>query len=103
MPLISADQILPKYSEKAYLSYDPFAGDDVEIEFRKISIVTTRVPHECCVPTSKESRHVIPAGSRVWREQGKCEGAVGTNYCCLPCLDAEIAICGIEKEMEGYR
>src|SRR5690606_2735982 len=31
-----------KYSERAYLEYDPFSGDrDVTIEFRHISMVTT--------------------------------------------------------------
>lgn len=100
---MSAATYKPKYAEAAYLHYDPFAGDDVTIEFRKISIVTTRRPHECCVPTSKEQRHIIPAGSKVWRETGKCEGAAGSNYCCFECLDREIEICGIQKEMRTYR
>jgi len=93
---------MAKYSERAYLAYDPFASDDVRIDFRKISIVKTKVPHECCVPTSKQPRHIIPAGTRVWLEKGKCEGVVASNYCCFDCLDAEIAILGIQKEMKSY-
>jgi hypothetical protein len=76
----------PTHSDGQYLAYDPGSGDNfpVEVECRKTALVITRKVHQCW---SCSGNHEIPAGTRVFRESGKCEGKFGTSYSCLPCVD----------------
>jgi hypothetical protein len=78
----------PTHTDKQYLGYDPGAGDDfpAEVECRNTSLVVTRKEH-MCFGVGCGGQHVIPAGTRVYRETGKCEGKFGTVYMCLPCVD----------------
>jgi hypothetical protein len=78
----------PKHTDKQYLSFDPGSGDDfpVEVECRKTALIVTRHTHTC-FGTGANEQHTIPAGTRVFRETGKCEGRFGTVYMCLPCVD----------------
>ena len=75
-----------------YLDFSPFAGDqDVDIQCRKVAIVTTRKEHWCAASTLVPplyQEHNIPSGQEAWKESAKVDGQFGTCYCCLPCLDA---------------
>ena len=76
----------PTHTDEQYLAFDPGAGDDfpAEVECRKTALVITRKPHPCC---ASRGNHLIPRGTRAFRESGKCEGTFGTCYACLPCVD----------------
>ena len=78
----------PTHTDVQYLAFDPGAGDDFpeEVECRKTQLVVTRVSHKC-FGISAGKQHDIPAGTRVYKETGKCEGTFGSVYICLPCLD----------------
>lgn len=78
----------PTHADAEYLAYDPGAGDDfpAEVEARKTALVVTRKEHKC-FGIRAGGQHPIPAGTRVYRESGKCEGKFGTVYICLPCVD----------------
>jgi hypothetical protein len=78
----------PTHTDEQYLAFDPGASDDfpVEVEARKTKLVVTRKEH-ICFGWKADTQHSIQAGTRVFRESGKCEGQFGTNYMCLPCLD----------------
>ena len=78
----------PTHTDKEYLEFDLGAGDDfpAEVEARKTSLVVTRKEH-ICFGWKAGTQHLIPPGTRVFRESGKCEGHFGTNYMCLPCVD----------------
>jgi hypothetical protein len=77
----------PTHTDEQYLAYDPGAGDDfpAEVEARKTSLVVTRKEHPCMGHVCRGK--VIPTGTRVFRESGKCEGRFSTCYVCLPCVD----------------
>lgn len=77
----------PTHTDKQYLDYDPGAGDDfpAEVEARKTYLVVTRKEHPCM--GHKCRGKIIPSGTRVFRETGKCEGVFGTCYICLACID----------------
>lgn len=79
----------PKHSDSEYLAFDPGAGDDfpAEVECRRTALVVTRYEHLCWGWCAGRKAHKIPAGTRVFRETGKCEGKFGTVYMCLPCVD----------------
>ncbi len=90
------------YSDEIFVRYNPFQGDrDITIECRKVRIVTIRKEQPCAAahlsyePMDTQD-HMIPAGSRAWKETAKAEGQFGSCYCCLPCLarlmDQEAAI-----------
>ena len=76
------------HTDDQYLSIDIGAGDDfpAEVECRKTKLVTTR-KEQTCFGLGRNDMHVIPKGTRVHRETGKCEGKFGTVYLCLPCAD----------------
>ena len=78
----------PTHTDEQYLAFDPGAGDDfpAPVEARKTKLVVTRKEH-ICIGWRADTQHSIPAGKRVYRESGKCEGVFGTNYMCLPCID----------------
>ena len=78
----------PTHTDAQYLAFDPGAGDDfpAEVECRKTALVVTRASHTC-FGVKMGGQHEIPAGTRVFRESGKCEGKFGTCYMCLPCVD----------------
>jgi hypothetical protein len=82
----------PTHTDEQYLAFDPGAGDDfpVEVECRKTNLVITKIKHNCVGARRTgvhRYQHPIPAGTRVLRESGKCEGRFGTCYICLPCVD----------------
>lgn len=86
-------------TEHQYLDFDPFAGDrDVDIEFREISIVTTRTEHACLAAPTDRVGHKIPVGQRAWKEVGKVEGRVASVFCCFECLDQLMDECGLGEE-----
>lgn len=71
-----------------YTVFNPFEGDrDVDIQCRKVAIVTTRKPHECMAAYLIGDGHVIPVGNRAQKESAKVEGKFGSCYSCLKCLD----------------
>jgi hypothetical protein len=78
----------PTHTDEQYLAYDIGAGDDfpAAVECHKTALVVTSKEHECFGVGGRE-QHAIPAGTRVYRETGKCEGHFGTVYMCLPCVD----------------
>ena len=78
----------PKHTDAEYLAFDPGAGDDfpAEVECRKTALVITRKEHKC-FGWKADTQHPIPAGTRVYKETGKCEGHFGSVYICLPCVD----------------
>ena len=78
----------PTHTNEQYLRFDPGAGDDfpVAVECRRTSLVITRKEHTCFGIVAG-GQHPIPAGTRVFKETGKCEGKFGTVYICLPCVD----------------
>lgn len=78
----------PSHTDEQYLAFDPGAGDDfpLEVECRKTAIVVTKKTHTC-FGVRAGGLHSIAAGTRVYRESGKCEGTFGTVYMCLPCVD----------------
>jgi hypothetical protein len=80
--------LAPTHTDDQYLAFDPGAGDDfpVEVECRKTSLVVTKKEH-WCLGVRAGADHMIPVGTRVFRETGKCEGQFGTCYMCLPCVD----------------
>jgi len=79
----------PKHTDAQYLLFDPFSGDrDVDIQFQKWAIVTTRTGHRCAAGDMNRAPHEIAPGTRCWRESGKVEGKVGSCWCCFRCLDA---------------
>lgn len=75
------------HTEAQYLRFDPFTGDKdpLPVEFRRIRIVTTRKEHQC-LPTWKTEGHTIPAGTRAWKETGKCDGRVASIFICMDCF-----------------
>jgi len=78
----------PTHTNEQYLAFDPGAGDDfpAPVECRKTALIITRYEHTC-FGARTGGQHVIPKGTRVFRETGKCEGKFGTCYMCLPCVD----------------
>lgn len=81
----------PKHTDAEYLAFDPGAGDDfpAEVECRKTALVITRKEHKC-FGWKADTQHPIPAGTRVYKETGKCEGHFGSVYICLPCVDISL-------------
>ena len=64
-----------------------FGGpDDGVVEFQRIRIVKTRVPHRCA-SDGEGHEHEIPTGSLAVADTAKYDGKVGTSYDCLGCLD----------------
>lgn len=78
----------PCHTDEQYLAYNPSAGDDfpAPVEARKTRIVITQKEHLCMGHLCRAQK-IIPVGSRVFRESGKCEGVFSTCYVCLPCID----------------
>jgi hypothetical protein len=85
------DKQPPSHTDTQYLAFDPGAGDDfpADVECRKTSLVVTRKEHMCMGYWCKAAK-TIPAGTRVFKEVGKCEGHFGSVYICLPCVDVAL-------------
>ena len=80
-----------------YTTFNPFEGDrDVDIQCRKVRVVTTRKPHDCMAAYLIGDGHVIPIGDRAVKESAKVEGKFGSCYSCLKCLGTLI------DERESY-
>jgi hypothetical protein len=74
-----------RHADTFYLKQDWFGPDESYLECVKTSIITTRNEHLCMFPDSDQ--HIIPRGSRAFKESAKVDGQFQTNYCCLKCLD----------------
>lgn len=73
---------LQKYSDEQYLDTEMYEDGDAEIRQYKKEIVTTRRKHTCA-----SGQHEIVKGSRAVRESAIAEGARGSAYTCLDCID----------------
>lgn len=78
-----------RHSDEEYLGIDIGSHDDfpAAVKCRKTALIVTRKEHPCFGTGPSNSQHIIPMGSRVYRETGKCEGKFGSVYLCLPCAD----------------
>lgn len=73
---------LQKYSDEQYLDAEMYEDGDAEIRQYEKEIVTTRRKHTCA-----SGQHSIEKGSRAIRESAIAEGARGSAYTCLDCID----------------
>jgi len=69
-------------SDERYTSFDPYAGDESEVECKRVTIVKTRVSQFCAL-----CNRYHPAGTRMRCERAKVEGSWQSNYCCLESID----------------
>ena len=85
------------YSDRQYISFDPFEGDrDVDVRERKVAVVKVRKPHTCISPTG--STHPIEPGERARNETAIVEGKWASYYTCVPCMDAWLQEIGERPE-----
>lgn len=76
-----------KFPDSEYIRFDPFEGDrDIRIECRTVKIVTTRKEHRCH-SLSLDGMHDMPPGTRARYEHALVEGAWGSYYTCIECMD----------------
>lgn len=80
------------YTEQQYLdAMESYFSPDDEMSHQQLSLVRTRVPHEC-MGIDHEGGD-IPAGSMAVRETGIHQDfGRGTCYVCLPCADVWVGI-----------
>lgn len=75
----------PEYIEA---NYSMFGYEEMSIECRTVKVVTVRKPHDCACPAHGSNPHVIPVGARAVADRAIADGAWGTCYVCLPCLES---------------
>lgn len=86
------------YTDADFIHRDPFDGADrdVKIRARKVSIVTTRSPHECYSAGGDGKPHDIPAGTRARYERALVDGEWGQWWCCLDCMTRWLKELGVK-------
>ncbi|WP_331708749.1 hypothetical protein [Pandoraea sputorum] len=81
-----------KRPASAYLTHDPFFGDEAELTCRQVRLVTARKEHECFLSQAHgREHHTIAAGELHRVETALVDGSFWGKYrCCLPCMDRDI-------------
>jgi hypothetical protein len=76
-----------KYPDSKYLEAELFDDGDAEVRCMTRKIVVTRKEHRCAFADAITKPHDIPVGTRAIRESAIVEGAWGSAYSCLTCVD----------------
>lgn len=78
-----------KYTEKDYINFDPFAGDDGEVTLSKVKIVKARKEHNCFYGLgSFGNGHKIQKGDTYRYQKALIDGDFFGEYrLCLTCMN----------------
>lgn len=80
-----------KYSDRDYLEFDLFVGEDADIKCRTVKLVKTRKKHPCFFGQNGDGHNIAP-GQYVRYEKALIDGDYwGSYYLCIPCLNREMA------------
>lgn len=85
------------HGDEKYLTFDFWGPEDCDKECMTSKLVVTRKEHTCHGWSLGSSLHLIPKGTKAYKESGKVEGQFGSCFVCLECFDKAI------KEVEGAR
>jgi hypothetical protein len=69
-------------NDEQYISFDPYAGDESEVQCKRVTIIKTRFPQFC---TFCNLYH--PAGMQMRCERAKVDGVWQSNYVCLESIN----------------
>lgn len=74
-----------------YFNRDFFLDRDVEIRVLTKRMVTTRKRQTCALGQLTRRHKYIKPGTRALYERAVVDGEIGACWCCVPCMDAQIA------------
>lgn len=80
-----------KHSDEKYLRFDFWGPEDYEKKLFSSGLVKTRKEHDCHGWDAESNGHVVPKGTKVYKEQALVEGKFGSCFVCLECFDKAIA------------
>lgn len=78
-----------KYEQDEYLRWDPFEGDESDLQCRTVRIVKVRKDHICYTSQAPgEDQHVIHKGELARFERALIDRSFwGRYYTCIKCMD----------------
>lgn len=79
-----------QYSDEKYLRFDFWGPEDSDKQCMSQKLVVTRKEHTCHGWSVGSNGHVIPKGTKTYKESGKVEGQFGSCFVCLECFDKAI-------------
>lgn len=80
-----------QFTDDDYINYDPFDGDESDLQCRTVSIRKAKKEHTCYGLNGKQD-HKISAGERYRYERALVDGDFwGEFKMCLNCMDKYIA------------
>lgn len=91
----------PGFSDEDYIKWDPFQGEEAQLECRRVAIVKARKQHSCFSLDGKQD-HFIEPGQRYRYETALVDGSFWGKYrICLGCMDKWLTeILGTDEDDE---
>lgn len=79
------------YSEKDYIDFDLFFGEEADITCRTVKLVNVRKLHPCFFGLNGDEHSIAPDDYARHEKALVDSDYWGSYYVCIPCLDREIA------------